>query len=120
MSAETDFRALLAGHAPLVALVGDAIVVNAMDAGPTDYVVFTAAHDMVHGLGGELLADDVTFTVQCWSAPAIGAAAIADAVAGAVAAAPALAMAQVTGRGDVFDEAGGFDGVELTVIWSAV
>ena len=120
MSAETDFRALLASHVPLTDLVGDAIAVNAMEEGPSDYVVFTASHDMVHGLDGTLLSDDVTFTVQCWSAKALDAAAIADAVDGAVATAPAIAMAQVTGRGDIFDEATGFDGVELTVIWSAV
>jgi hypothetical protein len=120
VSAETDFRALLANHAPLQALVGDAIAVNAMEGEPTEYVVFTATHDMLRGLNSALLSDDITFTVQCWSAQALDAAAIADAVAGAVGTAPAAAMAQVTGRTDVFDEATGFDGVELTVIWSAV
>lgn len=120
MSAETDFRALLAGHAGTVALVGAAIAHNAI--GPsavTPYVVFTAQHDRVLNLDNTLMADLCVITVQCWSKTAAQAESVADAVTAAVATAPAAHGACVTARASGYDEETGLDATVLTVEWWA-
>lgn len=114
MSAESDFRAALLAHAPLVSLVGQRVAQNAIEAGqPAPYVVFTATHDPQHGLGGVLLGDSVTIEAQCWGNTAVQAASVADAVAGALVAVDAPAIGRATG----YDPELGFDAVILTVMW---
>lgn len=114
MSAETDFRAALAAHAPLTMLVGQRIRLDAAeqsDAMP--YVVFTSEHDLQHGMDGTLLGDICTMTVQCWAKTAVEAAAVADACAAAANA----AQAPVTTRATGFDPELDADAVVLTISW---
>lgn len=118
MSAETDFRALLAGHAGTAALVGTAIAHNAIRSGTAaPYVVFTCQHDAEIGLSGATLADPCSFTVQCWGNTAAQAEAVADACAAAVATASAARAAAVTSRASGYDEETGLDATVLTVEW---
>lgn len=118
MSAETDFRALLAGHAGTAALVGDKIAHNAIRSGvPAPYIVFTAAHDRIHNLLGELLADSCVITTQCWGNTAAQAEAVADAAVAAIATAPSIRGATVTSRASGYDDETALDAVVLTVEW---
>lgn len=120
MSAETDFRALLAGHAGTAALVGDRIAHNAIRQGAAaPYVVFTATHDRIHNILGELLADQVKFDVQCWGSTAGQAEAVADAVDAAIATAPSQRGSVATTRASGYDDETGLDAVILTVEWCA-
>ena len=120
MSIETDFRALLAGHAGLAALVGARVALNAVPAGSDlPVVVFGATHDRTLGLDNALLADRATLLVQCWDDTAAGADAVADAVILAVATAPAAAGAVVLDRASSFDPELGLHATELTVEWWA-
>lgn len=120
MSAETDFRALLAGHAGTAALVGANVAHNAIRSGvPAPYIVFTAAHDPVRNLNGDLLADGCTLTVQCWGNTAAQAEAVADQATAAIATAPAARGATVTARASGYDDETGLDAVVLTVEWWA-
>ena len=118
MSAETDFRALLAGHASVAALVGNNIAHNAIRNGvPAPYMVFTAAHDPVLNLLNEVLADACTLTVQCWGNTAAQAEAVAAAAVAAIATAPTARGATVTSRASGYDDETGLDAVVLTVEW---
>jgi hypothetical protein len=120
MSIESDFRALLAGYAPLTALVSGRIALNAVPAGSdTPVVVFGAAHERTLGLDGTLLADKGTLLVQCWGDTAASADAVADAVLAAAATAPAAAGAVAIDRSSSFDPDIGLHATELTVEWWA-
>ncbi len=120
MSAETDFRALLVGHAGVTALVGANVAHNAIRSGvPAPYIVFTAAHDPVLNLLNEQLADACTFTVQCWGNTAAQAEAVANAAVAAIATAHTARGAAVTARASGYDEETGLDAVVLTVEWWA-
>jgi len=117
MSAEADFRAALAAYSPLTALVGTRIAQNAAkqgDAAP--FVVFTAEHDRTLGLDNTLLADRVTFSVQCWAATAVAADAIAEAVTSALAPIFVPVLSSATG----YDPETGLDAVMLTIDWFIV
>jgi hypothetical protein len=113
MSADTEFRALLAGHAALTALVSTRIAANAV---PQDsafpLVVFVSQHDSDYGLDNTLHGTSVTHSVQCYATTAAGAEAVADAVAGAVA---TDADYLVTARSGGYDEELALDAVNLTV-----
>ncbi len=118
MSAETEFRALLAGHAGTAALVGAKVAHNAIAVGtPAPYIVFSAAHNPVMGLAAVPLGDAGTFTVQCWGKTAGAAEAVADAAAAAIGTAPTARGAAVTARASGYDEETGLDAVVLTVEW---
>lgn len=118
MSIESDFRALLAGYAPLAALVGARIALSAVEEGAgTPAVVFEVSHQPILGLNNTVLGDQAAINVQCWADTAVTAASVADAVAAAVATAPAAAGACVTARSTSFDAEMGLDGVELAVEW---
>lgn len=119
MSIESDFRALLAGHAGVAALVAGRIAMNAYDGTAYPVIVFGATHDRTLGLDNSLLADQATISVQCWAQNSLQAEAVADAVVAAVATAPAAAGAVVLDRAGTFDEELGLDGVVLTVEWWA-
>jgi hypothetical protein len=112
MSAETTFRALLAAHATFNTLVGGRIAVNAMAmdlAAP--YAVFTSSHAPEHGIDGTVLADAVTFTLQCWAKTAAAADAVADAAAAACVAAGYGVVSRATG----YDEEAGLDACILQI-----
>lgn len=120
MSAETDFQSLLDGHTALTSLVGTRIAMAAVsDSAGYPCVVFLAQHAPQQGIGGALLSDMVTFSVQCWADTAVGAAAVAAAVHGAVATAPAARCCAVVGESPAYDEQTGLDAVLLTVEWWA-
>lgn len=118
MSAETEFRALLAGHAGTAAIVGANVAHNAIRSGvPAPYIVFTATHDPVLNLAGKILADPCTFAVQCWGNTAAQAEAVADQAAAAIATAPTARGAAVTARASGYDDETALDAVVLTVEW---
>ncbi len=120
MSIESDFRAAMVAYAPLVALVGTRVALNAVpDGSAFPLVVYTALHDRTVGLDNSLLADRCTLSVQCWADTAAAAAATADAVIAAVALAPASACAVVLDRAGTFDPETSLDGETLTVEWWA-
>lgn len=114
MSAEDDFRTLLAGNAGVTALVSQRIAQNAIRQGDAPpYVVFTSQHQPDLALDNTVLADQVTFTVQCWAKTAL----LADQVADAVTTCLASAGVVVTGRATGYDEELGLDATVLTVDW---
>ena len=120
MSAETDFRARLVGHAPLAALVGTRVAQNVVPQGAAlPFVAFTARHDPLFNLLGDVLEDPCTFTVQCWGKTSLQADAAADAVAAALATAPAVHGATVTARDGAYDEEMDLHATVLTVEWWA-
>jgi len=119
MTAEDEFRAVLAGHAPLAALVGSRIAQHAISEGQKPpLVVFTASHAPEYGVGGQLLCDEVEFTVQCWGITAIQAEQVAAAVRGACAAAPGARYCAVVSERGTFDTDLQLDGMELVVEWT--
>lgn len=114
MSVEQQFRSLLVGYAPLVALVGSAVAQNAVPPQASrPYVAFTAQHQPEYGLDNTLLADGVTITCECWADDA----ATADAVADAVQAALLAAGRVCSSRASTFDPELGLDATVLTVEW---
>ena len=120
MSAETDLRALLAGHAGLAALVGGNVAHNAIRAQTAPpYVVFTCSHSPVLTVGGAQLADQCLFSIQCWGKTAANAEAVADAVLAALATAPSARGVATTARASGYDDELGFDATILTVEWWA-
>lgn len=121
MSIETAFRSLLAGYAPLTALVSNArIAQNAVpDGGALPCVVFSATHNRTLGLDNSLQADQAAISVQCWAETAVAADAVADAVTAAIATAPADAGAVVLDRAGTYDAELGLDATVLTVEWWA-
>lgn len=119
MSSETDFRALLAAHAPLTALVGTRIALNAVpEQSALPLVVYAVSHTRTLGLDGSLLADQCSISVQCWADTGTQADAVADAVVAAVATA-AVGQAAVLDRSTTFDAEMGLDATEMTVEWWA-
>lgn len=118
MSAEAQFRGLLAGHAPLVAMVDDRIALNAVpEGGGYPCIAYSVALTTEACLDP---ADDethATITVQCWAGSPTEARALADEVRAAVEAAPAAHCAWVMSEGTVFAEELGLDGVQLDVDW---
>lgn len=120
MSIETDFLAVLNAHAPLVALVGDRIALNAVPEGDSvPLVVFSTTHNRTLGLDNSVLADQCSLQVQCWAATAAQAQQVADAVLEAVLTAPAASGACVLSRSTTADPELGLDGEELSVEWWA-
>jgi hypothetical protein len=120
VSIESDFRATLAAHAPLTALVGNRIAQDATAEGVTGaLVVFSARHDITLGLDNTVLADSCTLDVQCWAATGAQAAVVADAVIAALATAPPNAGVVAISRATTHDPDLGLDGVQLSVEWWA-
>lgn len=118
MSAETQFRALLVGHAQTSALVGDRVAINAIGQGDAvPYIVFTAAHDIERNLAGDVIDDRVTFTTQCWADTAVGALAVAGAVQACIGSAPPELGVSVQALDTSYDPEAKLDSVTLTVEW---
>jgi hypothetical protein len=117
VSIETDFRAALAAHAPLVSLVGQRIALNAIQQGQSvPYVVFTSSREPQLNLLNEVLATRAQIEVQCWGSTAAAAGEVADAVQAALAGEPAVA---VLGRATGYDAELSLDATVLTVEWWA-
>lgn len=120
MSIETDFRALLASHAPLVALVGTRVAQNVVAQGAaTPFVAYTAQHDYSHTLAGTLTADTCILTVQCWADTSLQADAVADACVAALALAAPDTGATVITRASGYDDTMDLHATVLTVEWWA-
>lgn len=118
MSAEAEFHAVLAAHAPLVAGVDDRIALNAIpEGGGYPCVVFAVRSEPVASLLG--VGDDVqaTISVQCWATSPGDARSIADLVRAAIDTAPAARYAHVLTDATLFNEELGLDGVQLDVDW---
>lgn len=121
MSAETDFRALLVGHPGLAALVGTRVAEAAVPEGAAmPYVAFVSRHELTHNLTGEVMADQVQFTVQCWAESAAAAAAVAAQVLLAVGAADPARGAVVLSTETAYDAELRLDAAILNVEWWAV
>jgi len=117
-TAETQFRAVLAAHSPLTAVVGNRIALNAVPEGAVyPLVVYAVRADPVQTLAGEIDEDLATISVQCWAANPAAARTLADLVRAAIATADATVGAYVTADATVFDEEVGLDGVQLDVEW---
>jgi len=120
MSAETDFRAALLAHAPLVALVAQNVAQNVVAQGALlPFVAFTARHDPLLNLLGQTVDDACTFSVQCWGKTSLQADAVADAVAAAVGLALPVHAAAVTARDGAYDDEMDLHATVLTVEWWA-
>jgi hypothetical protein len=110
---EAAFRALLAGHAALTAIVGTKIALNSIPpGGAPPLVVFVTTKTPELGLDNTVLATACIHATQCWGTDSTQANAIADAVRGAIA---TNSDYVITGESSVFEESLGLDGVEITV-----
>lgn len=115
MSAEEQFRAALAAHAPLVEVVGTRIALNAVpEDNKGDLIVFTCAAVPWQTLAGVDDTQQATITVHCWAADPR---ALADLVRAAIATAPAERSAYVLSDETLYSPELDRDGVELTVEW---
>jgi hypothetical protein len=118
MSIEADFRATLAAHAPLTALVGTRIALNSVPENSVfPLVVYAVSHDRTLGLNNSLLADQAAIDVQCWADTAAAADAVAEAALSALVNAPSASGAVALTRSTTFDPELGIDGVILSVEW---
>lgn len=113
MSAETQYRTLLAASSALAAKVGTRIAQNAVPQGePFPLVVFASRHDRTLGLDDTLLADEVTFVTQCWDKDPAEADTVADLVAAAIG-----ARAEQVSRSAAYNDEVDAHCVELTHLW---
>lgn len=121
MSAESDFRAALAAHAPLTALVGTRIAMHALaQSEPAPYVVFSAQHEPQLGLDGAVQLDRVSFSVECWAIGALASQQVADAVEAAIDAFDAASgsvSAVVLARSSGYDGELDLDASVLAIEW---
>ena len=116
MTAETSLRAILAASSSVTSLVGARIAQNAVPQGEAlPLIVFSATHNPHLGIDNTLLADEVTFSVQCWANDGVSADAVADAVQVALA-----ASADVISRETAYNEELKLDCTVLTVQWWTV
>ena len=116
MSAEMSFRALLAAAPGVTTLVGSRIAQNSVPQGEAlPLIVFTASHNPSRGTDGTLLADEVTFVVQCWADDSLEADAVADAASSALA-----GTADVLARESAFDAEIDLHATVLSVQWWTV
>lgn len=114
MSVETDYRAALAAHAPLVALVGQRIAVNAAPQGwALPFVVYTTSHSPEYALSGAPLGNSCAVEGECWGSTAAQSAAVADAVVAALVAVGVVP----TGRSTSHDPDVGLDADIVTCTW---
>lgn len=119
MSIETDYRALLAGYAPLATLVGTRIAQSAVaDAAGFPCVVFDARLEPIYA-SDALLGYRAQLDTQCWAETSAAAAAVADAVVAAIGTAPAANAVRLIDRATTYDAEFGADGVALSVEWWA-
>lgn len=116
MSAETEFRAALLAHAPLMALmVSEARIAQnaAKDGIGPPCIVYGSTRIPDFHLDNSVGATNVQFSVQCWGDTAAVASAVADAATAALLAAAVVC----TSRSTTFDEELGLDGEELVFDW---
>lgn len=118
-SAEAQFRAVLAAHAPLTAVIGTRIALNAIpEGGGIPCVVYAVRTEPAQTLLGDGDKPQATISVQCWAADQLAARELADLVREAIDTADAARCAYVLSDATVFDEEMGLDGVQLEVDWT--
>lgn len=119
MTVEADFRATLVAHAPLVAVVpATRISLNAVAEGAGwPAVIYTVAHTREHSLEGDLMTDQCSITVECWSTTATEASAVADLVTEAVRSALLTNGALVTERSTAASAEDGLHAEVLLITW---
>lgn len=120
MTPEGLLRVALLAYPPLVVLVGDRVAQNGVELGVAlPYIVFSAQHAPTMGLLDSVpMINQVTFSLECWSASAVEADAVADAVLAALLSqAPPNAAATLLARGSGFDGDLGLDATVLSVEW---
>lgn len=116
MAIDTDFRAAMLAHAPLVALIDDRLALNvAPDTDTLPLVVYSVRTDRTLGLGGDLHGLRASIDVQVWAKSSEVARQVADEVILAVATVPDKAV--VTDDRDAYEPDMKLDGVLLTVVW---
>lgn len=121
MSAESELRALLAGHAPLAALVGNRIAQNVVgQSEAVPFIAFTSRHDITSNLLGQVVADLAAITLQCWGNTALQADQVADAAVAALALAPTVNGVAVLTRDTGYDEEVGLHATILAIEWWAL
>lgn len=118
MSTESQFRAALQAHAPLVAIVGARIALNAVPEGADlPLVVFGVDQQPIATLAGEGEEDQAVVVAQCWAVDGDAARALAQQVKAAVGTAPPERCAAITTDRTLYDEGIDAHGVELTIDW---
>lgn len=118
-SAESQFRTVLAAHAPLTAVIGTRIALNAIpEGGGIPCVVYAVRTEPAQTLLGDGDKPQATISVQCWAADQVAARELADLVREAIDTADAARCAYVLSDATVFDEEMGLDGVQLEVDWT--
>lgn len=116
MAIDTDFRAAMLAHAPLVALIDDRLSLNvAPDTDVLPIVVFSVRTDRTLGLNGSVHGERAAIDVQVWADSAAAARTVADELIAAVATVPDKAV--VTDHRDTYEPDLKIDGVLLTVVW---
>ena len=113
-SVETTVRALLVGSAPIAAIVGQRVGINAAAQGwaPPD-IVYTTQHQREFFLTGAVAADVCTIELQCWAQTAANASALADLVESALLDAGGLPATRQTG----YDPELGLDAEIIGCTW---
>lgn len=118
-SAESQFRAVLAAHAPLTAVIGTRIALNAIpEGGGFPCVVYAVRTEPVQTLLGAGDEQQSTISVQCWAANPLAARDLTDLVRDAIDTADTARCAYVLSESTVFDEEMGLDGMQLEVDWT--
>lgn len=120
MSAQSDIRALLAGYAPLTALVSTRIALNAVPQdSPLPVVAFSTSGSPEYTLSDEPVDYALSVEVQCWADTSAAAISVAAAVRAAI-------EADAPRRGWVVAESTGYDSAMdlhaqiITVEWWVV
>ena len=123
MSAETEFRAELLAHAPLLALVGGVPSRIAFDkvpqTTPRPFVVMVReSTELIDTLDGSDNGARITFGLQCWGDTRAQAEEIADAVVAALRASTREPNGiPIEERSAIAEPDLDFEGVHLTVDW---
>lgn len=115
---EAQVFATLAAHAPLTAVVGTRMAVNAVPEG-SGYpcVVYAARVERVATLAGTADENEAQVSFQCWAESPAAARTLADLVRAAVEDTVGTYDAIVTSEMTIFDDDLGLDGVQLEVQW---
>jgi hypothetical protein len=119
MTVAADFRALVAAHAPLVALVAGRIALNAVPQGSDlPLVVYTTSEDPGYTLDGAPVDYAATVEVQCWANTGVQSEAVAAQVRAAVESeVPAQRRGWVIARASSYDPALDLHAVTMAIEW---
>jgi hypothetical protein len=118
VTVETDFRARALAHAPLVALVGQRVALNAL---PQDSVlpgvVYAVRHAEERTLDGTLVADDAAVEAQCWAKTGAEALAVEAALTAAVQHVESASSCTLIDKATAYDQETDLHAVQVTYQW---